>query len=79
MNISLYVSPFGEVKVVLNRFQLATDYLIFETDMWKRQVLRGWSREALAKVGDSTRQMIVGEFSLKHKNYLASHYVRKVA
>ena len=77
--VDLYVSPFGEVKVVLNRFQLATDYLIFETAMWKQQVLRPWSRETLAKVGDSTRQMIVGEFSLKHKNFAASMYVRKVA
>lgn len=77
--VDLYVSPFGEVKVILNRFQLNTDYLIFETDMWKQTVLRSWSRETLAKVGDSTRQMIVGEFSLKHKNQLASSVVRKHA
>lgn len=76
--VDLYVSPFGEVKVILNRFQLNTDYLIYETDMWKQQVLRSWSRETLAKIGDSTRMMIVGEFSLKHKNYLASTFVRKV-
>ena len=77
--VDLYVSPFGEVKVVLNRFQLATDYLIFETAMWKKQVLRPWSRETLARTGDATKQMIVGEFSLKHKNFLASIFVRKVA
>jgi len=77
--IDLYVSPYGEIKVILNRFQLATDYLIFEPEMWKRQVLRPWSRETLAKVGDSTRMMIVGEFSLKHRNYFASAIVRKSA
>ncbi len=76
--VDLYVSAFGEVKVVLNRFQLATDYLVFETAMWKQEVLRPWSRETLAKIGDSNRQMIIGEFSLKHKNYNASMYVRKV-
>lgn len=77
--IDLYVSPFGEVKVVLNRFQLATDYLIFDPGMWERPVLRPWSRETLAKVGDSTRMLIVGEFSLRHKNYFASAIVRKSA
>lgn len=77
--IDLYVSPFGEVKVVLNRFQLATDYLIFDPGMWERPVLRPWSRETLAKVGDSTRMLIVGEFSLRHKNFFASAIVRKSA
>ena len=75
--IDLYVSPYGEVKVLLNRFQLNTDYLIFDPDMWKREVLRPWTRETLAKVGDSTRMMIVGEFSLKHRNFFASAVVRK--
>lgn len=77
--IDLYVSPYGEVKVILNRFQLATDYLVFDPDMWKRQVLRPWTRETLAKTGDSTRMMLVGEFSLRHRNYFASAIVRKSA
>lgn len=34
--------------------------------------LRPWTREPLAKVGDANRQMMVGEFSLKNKNYLSS-------
>jgi hypothetical protein len=75
--VDLYVSPYGEVKVVMNRFQLATDYLIFSTEYWKLQTLRPWTREPLAKIGDSERQLIVGEFGLKHKNYLASAYIRK--
>lgn len=77
--VDLYVSPFGEVKVVLNRFQAADDHLIFDPDMWKLQVLRPWARVPLAKVGDSERHMIVGEYSLKHRNYSASAIVRKSA
>lgn len=77
--VDLYVSPFGEVKVVMDRFQLATDYLIFDPGMWQLATLRPWARETLAKVGDSTRMMIVGEYSLKHKNYAASAIVRKSA
>lgn len=77
--VDLYVSPFGEVKVVLNRFSLNTDYLIFAPEYWQKKVLRPWTRETLAKVGDSTRMMIVGEYSLAHKNYKASAIVRKSA
>jgi hypothetical protein len=77
--VNLYVSPFGEVKIVLNRFQPSTDHLIFDPSMWKRQVLRAWTRETLAKTGDAHKMLIVGEFSLKHKNQFASAIVRKSA
>jgi hypothetical protein len=70
--VNLYVSPFGEQKVEINRFQKAKNTLIFEPDMWKKITLRPWERKSLAKTGDSTKAMILGEFSLKHKNYFAS-------
>lgn len=76
--VNLYVSPFGECKVVINRFQRTTNSgangytLVYEPDMWKKAVLRPWSREVLAKTGDSNKQMLVGEFSLKHKNFAGS-------
>lgn len=75
--VDLYVSPFGEVKVVLNRFLKDKDTLVFAPEFWKKQTLRGWTREPLAKVGDKTSTMIVGEFSLKHKNYKASAVIRE--
>lgn len=72
--IDVYVTPFSDegLKVVINRFLLATTALVFETTMWKKLVLRNWFRETLAKTGDSTNVQIVGEFSLKHRNYAAS-------
>jgi len=70
--VNLYVSPFGEQKIELNRFLRAGNTLIFESDMWSLAALRPWTRETLAKTGDSEKQMLVGEFSLKHKNFLAS-------
>jgi hypothetical protein len=72
--VDVYYSPFsGEgLKVVLNRFLATSNALIFEPQMWKKAVLRNWFRETLAKVGDSTQVMIVGEFGLIHKNYGAS-------
>jgi len=70
--VDLYVSPFGEQRVVLNRFILATGALIYDPANWKLCTLRPWTRELLAKTGDADRHMLIGEFSLKHLNYSAS-------
>ncbi|GAB5503421.1 SU10 major capsid protein [Pyruvatibacter sp.] len=76
--VDVYVSPFGECKVVMNRWLRATDALLFDPAMWKKQTLRSWSRETLAKTGDSTKIMIVGEFSLKHRNYKGSGLIENL-
>lgn len=70
--VDFYESPFGRLKVVMNRFILPSTALVYEASMWKKLVRRNWSRVTLAKVGDSSQVMIVGEFSLKHKNFQAS-------
>jgi hypothetical protein len=70
--VDLYVSPYGEQKVVINRFMKANSALVYDSANWKQVTLRPWSRELLAKNGDSDRHMIVGEFSLKHVNYSAT-------
>jgi len=70
--VDIYVSPFGELKIVINRFIAATFALMYSPDMWKKCVLRPWTRTMLAKTGDNESHMLVGEFSLKHKNYKAS-------
>jgi hypothetical protein len=67
--VDLYVSPFGEQKVVLNRFLKSSEALLFDPAMWCLVSLRPWTRELLAKTGDNDRHLIVGEYSLKHKNY----------
>lgn len=86
--VDVYVSPFGELKVYINRFingsPLASGTthpwtLVFNPSFWVLATLRPWFREVLAKTGDSIKQMIVGEFSLKHKNFLASSMVVDLA
>ena len=70
--VNLYVSPFGEQKVEINRWLKAGNTLVYEPDMWSKPTLRPWERKNLAKTGDSTKAMLLGEFSLKHKNSLGS-------
>lgn len=73
--VNLYVSPFGEQKVQVNRFLKASDSIIYDPKYWAKATLRPWTRETLAKTGDSLKMMIVGEFSLKCKNPAASGIV----
>lgn len=70
--VDLYVSPFGEQKVVLNRFMKADSALLFDPSNWKNEsCVRGaapcWLRRATLTVTS-----LVGEFGLKHVNYKAS-------
>jgi hypothetical protein len=76
--IDLYVSPFGEYKVVLNRQLLPTVAWLLDPSMWKDVTLRSWTRTPLAKTGDSNRQMVVGEYGLKNTNYLSSPLITNI-
>ena len=67
--IDLYVSPYGEYKVVLNRHQLATNAFLIDPSMFRACVLRPFTRTLLAKDGDSDKHFVVGEYSLKHMSY----------
>lgn len=77
--IDLYVSPFGEYKVVLNRFLKHDVAWLLDPEMWKNVTLRPWTRQPLAKTGDSSRQMIVGEFGLKNTNFKSSPLIDNIA
>lgn len=76
--VNLYVSPFGELKVVINRFMASDHALMYDPDMWRKAVLRPWSRTMLAKDGDNEKHLIVGEYSLKHMNYKASGKIKNL-
>jgi len=70
--IDLYVSPYGEYKVVLNRHQMSTHAFLLDPSMWRSAVLRPFSRTLLAKSGDSDKHFVVGEYGLMHLNPKAS-------
>lgn len=76
--VDLYVSPFGEQKVIINRFLRPSECLVFNPSMWSLTVLRPFTRELLAKTGDSDRHLIVGEYGLKHKNYKGTGRIKNL-
>lgn len=77
--VDVYQSAFGTQKVVLDRFIRPTDALVFSTDMWAFVTFDAWERVPLAKTGDSDRTMIIGEFSLKHRNSMGSALITNLS
>lgn len=70
--IDLIRTPWGFVRVILNRWIKSEEALVFDPSNWKMCWLRPWQREELAKTGDARRWLLVGEGTLKHTNFKAS-------
>lgn len=70
--VDTYVSDFGKLKVVANRFQRTRDVLILQMDMWALAYLRPIGSKPLAVTGDSVRHQILGEYALVSRNEKAS-------
>lgn len=65
--IDIYVSDFGDLKVVANRFQRARDALVLQTDMWALAELDSFKEVPLAKTGDSDRVQLICEYTLESR------------
>ena len=70
--IDLYVSPYGEYRVVLNRHLESSHALLIDPSMFKTCTLRPFTRTLLSKSGDSDKHFVVGEMSVKHMNFADS-------
>ena len=70
--VDIYVSPFGEVSVVPNRFLQANTCLVLDTEYWSRAVLRPIQTIQLAKVGDSDQRQMLTELTLVCESDVAS-------
>lgn len=76
---SIYVSDFGELKIVPSRIQRERTVLVLDMDMWKRSVLRPIKKEDIAKTGDADKKILITELTLKSLNEKASGKVVSVA
>jgi hypothetical protein len=61
----IYVSDFGQVQVVPNRFQRERDAFIIDPDYAKMVVLRPYQQIELAKTGDAEKRMLIVEWGHK--------------
>jgi len=74
-DIRVYVSDFGDLVVIPNRFQRTRSALVLDMDMWCFSTLRDFQTVDLAKTGDTERKQILVEYTLESKNEAASGIV----
>ena len=67
-----YVSDFGAMKVVPNRFQRDRTAFVLDMEYWAVGYLRPFMQFPLAKTGDSEPRQILAEYTLISKNQAAS-------
>lgn len=68
----LYVSDFGEMKLVPNRFMRDVTVLVLDMEHWQLCSLIPWTSWDLAKTGASTKKQLYGGYTLASLNEAAS-------
>lgn len=68
----IYISDFGEHRVVPNRFSRDQTVLVLDMDYWAVGYLRKTSQKEVARTGASIKRMIDVEYCLVSKNAQAS-------
>jgi len=63
-----YVSDFGTLSVIPNRFMPARDALFLDWDMVQVNYLRPFRTDVLAKTGDAHKRFLVAEYGLQVSN-----------
>lgn len=66
-SVDVYVSDFGNVRVVPNRWQRERDAWLLDPEMATVRYLRPFKRERLAKTGDAVRHQLIVEYTLQVK------------
>jgi hypothetical protein len=74
----VYVSDFGEHRVVPSRFSREQTVLVLDTDMFAVAQLRGMTKEKLAKTGDSEKFHLLTELTLESRQEAASGLIAGV-
>ena len=68
----VYVSDWGELNIVANRFQRTRSALVVDPSMWKLAYYQRYKTEDLAKTGHSDRKMLSVEYTLECCNERSS-------
>jgi hypothetical protein len=68
----VYVSDFGQLNIIANRFSRSRTALVIDPSMWKLCYYQRFKTEDLAKTGHSDRKMLSVEFTLECCNEKSS-------
>ena len=64
-SIEIYVSDFGEIKAVPNRFMRTRDVFVLQSDKWAISYLRPFTTIDLAKTGDAEQKQLIVEWTVE--------------
>lgn len=78
-SVEVYVSDFGELKVMPTRFCRNRTAFILETEKWALATLRGFETQDLAKTGDADNKQIIVEATLVARQEKASGAVKDLS
>jgi hypothetical protein len=70
--VDVYVSDYGELQVVPDRFLRSRDVLILDPDFWGLHFLRPVQERPLAKTGDAEKRQVIVEYTLAAYNEKSS-------
>jgi hypothetical protein len=73
--VDVYVSDYGELMVVPDRFMRQSEIFILDKDMWSVDYYRDFQTQDLAITGDSVRKQMLVEYTLTSKQQAASGIV----
>lgn len=78
-SVEVYVSDFGEMKIVPSRHSRARTVHVLDTEHWAVAYLDAPFAEDMPKTGDGIKAQIVTEFTLEAKNEAASGVIADLA
>lgn len=70
--VDVYVSDYGNLQIVPDRFVRPRDVLVYQRDMWAVAYLRNMVTHDIAKTGDSEKKQILVEYTLVARNEASS-------
>ena len=76
---AVYVSDFGEIKIVPSRFSRDRTVQILQMEYWAVAYLRPFQQFEIAKTGDSEKRQMLAELTLISKNQAASGKIADLA
>ena len=77
--IDLYVSDFGTLRVMPNRFQRERTVHVLQPDLWAMSFLRPFQTQEVANTGDAEKRTLIAEWTLESRNEAASGVIADVS
>jgi hypothetical protein len=77
-SIDVYVSDFGDHKIVPNRFQRDRTAFVLTPRLWGVDYLRSFRQFALSKTGDAEKRQLLCEYTLRSSNEAGSGKVAEL-